>query len=92
MFADEMERPANRLDFAPLPSTKKEEVVRPPNLLDIAVPPPNKRASLALERLFGPKRQVIPFKPSKDSKWLDTLITLMQHFSIEFVIYLVPQI
>ena len=67
MFADEVERPANRLDSAPLPPTKEEEVVRPAKLLDIVVPP-NKRASLALERLFGPKRQVIPVKLFKNSK------------------------
>ena len=54
MFADEVERPSNRLDFEPLLSTE-QEVERPAKLLDIAVPPPNKRASLALERLFGPK-------------------------------------
>ena len=68
MFAYEVERPANRLESAPLPPTNEEEVVRPANLLDIAVPPPIKRASLALERLFGPKRQVIPVKLSKNSK------------------------
>ena len=88
MFADDMQRPTNRLDFAPLSPTKKEEVVRPANLLDIAVPPPNRRASLALERLFGPKRQVISFKP-KESRSFDTLETLMQHFHIDFVFLLV---
>ena len=67
MYGDEVERPSNRLDFAPLPPTKEEDVVRPAELLDIGLPPPNKRASLALERLFGPKRQVIPVKP-KESK------------------------
>ena len=63
MLADEVDHPPNRLDTAPLPPTKEEVVVHPKKLLEISVPPPNKRASLALERLFGPKRQVISFKP-----------------------------
>ena len=67
MFAYEEERPENRLDTAPLPPTE-QKVERPAKLLDIAVPPPNERASLALQRRFGPKRQVIPFTISKDSK------------------------
>ena len=41
MLTDEVERPPNILDIAPLPPTEHDEVVRSPNLLYIALPPPN---------------------------------------------------
>ena len=59
-------RPLCLLDLTPPMPPTDERMLLPKRL--VFEPPPNKRAALALERLFGPKRQVISFKPRNGSK------------------------